>query len=178
MPVLNRMCRHSCTCDLQYCNEEAAGSMPWAGGFVSALVHGGLGSFRFAHAEAVAQEAAGRSSAAGNADFDPTAPQKARLMGASTLEGISRGMTPPVARALASRGLIRPLLQVGSPASPVTTCVRLRSAFQRWQMSLPRASAIRKRCHPRYTRYLAYALTSYGKFYCKHIAGPHGALQM
>ena len=128
--------------------------MQWAGDLVAALVHGGLGVLRFAHAEAAAQRVAGPSAAAGNAEVDPVAPQTARLNGVSTLEGVSRDMTPTVARTLVKQGLVGPLLQVGSPAGSCqlisSRCTLLLNTGS--QMSLPPASACRKLYQPQLTK--------------------------
>ena len=66
-------------------------------------------------------------------------------MGASTLQDVSRGMTPIVARTLAKRGLVRPLLQVSSPASSPLSHLLCQTAlcFSRWRVSLPPVSACR-----------------------------------
>ena len=79
---------------------------------MAALVRAALGSLQLAHAEAAAQEAR-HSATPGAAQPDPRKPHETRHQAASILLGASQGMTPPVSRALASQGLVGPLLQVG-----------------------------------------------------------------
>jgi hypothetical protein len=93
----------------------------WAGDAVAALVRGGLGSLRLADAEAKAQWAWRLKRPPGTAAPDPCKPLDTRRLGAGILEGIARGMTPPMACTLAERGLVGPLLQVG-PVHPCRSC--------------------------------------------------------
>lgn len=44
-------------CILQSAKAAAAAGMPWAADDIATLVHGGLGTFRLAHAESAAQQA-------------------------------------------------------------------------------------------------------------------------
>lgn len=97
----------------QYGDAAAAEGLSWAGDAVAAPVRGGLGSSRLADAEAKAQWAWRLKRTPGTVAPDPCKPLNTRRLGASILEGVARGMTPPVARTLAERGLVGPLLQVG-----------------------------------------------------------------
>lgn len=94
--------------NLQCASEAAAAGRPLTGTGISALVRGGLGSFRLAHAEAAAHEACLSGATASSSDLAGATWR----CGAGTLASVSRGVSPAVARALARHGLVTPLLQV------------------------------------------------------------------
>jgi Tfp pilus assembly protein FimV len=101
-------------CHLQAASDAAAASKPWAADAVAALVDGGLGSFRLAHAESAAQQA--QLAAApwwGPAQEDPYKPHTTRCLAGDTLWGAAQNMTPAVSTAIFKRGLVEPLLEVG-----------------------------------------------------------------
>ena len=85
----------------------------WAGDALAAHVHGGLGSFRLAQAEAEAQAAlATRSPEAVQPDLQE--PHKMWHCGADILAAVAGNLKPSAALTLTGRGLVTPLLQVGS----------------------------------------------------------------
>ena len=102
------------TCTLQAAKAAAVAGMPWAVNDIVTLVRGGLGTFRLAHAESAAQKALAPGTPQAT-QLEPFKPYGARLLGVSTLTGVSGSMTPHLARSLASRGLALPLLQARTP---------------------------------------------------------------
>lgn len=97
------------------CNPQAAAESGrrWTGDALAAQVHGGLGSFRLAQAEAAAQAAlATRTPEA--VQPDPQELHKAWRCCADTLAAVARNLTPCAALTLTKQGLVAPLLQVGS----------------------------------------------------------------
>lgn len=85
---------------------------------MEALISGGIDAFWLAQAEAAAQEAA-PSTALSAAELDASMPHAVWSAAAVILHETSVGVSPVVARALAKRGAVWPLLRVGS-------CTRLR----------------------------------------------------
>lgn len=117
-------------CRLQSANDAAAAGKPWPADTVAALVDGGLGSFRLAHAESAAQSAQ-VFTATRSAQEDPYKPKDTRRLAADVLWGGAQSMTPAVARAIFKRGLVEPLLEVGSPRlAPVSEVLRLQCESQ------------------------------------------------
>jgi hypothetical protein len=95
--------------DPQYANAATLAGRPWASDAIIALLSGGLGSFWLAHAKSAAQKALrSAASAAAHAETLET-----RRRAANTVGGVIGGLTRPVACALAKRGLVGPLLQLG-----------------------------------------------------------------
>ena len=96
----------------------AAACKPWAAEAIEVLVCGGIDAFWLGQAEAAAQEAAAPETCRA-AQLDASMPHTVWSAAASILHEASVGVTPHVARALAKRGAVWPLLRVGS-------CTRLR----------------------------------------------------
>ena len=100
-------------CKLQSATAAATLDRPWAEDAVVAIVRGGLGSLRLAHAKSTAQEAL--PCTGHPAQPDSRKPYTARQCGADILADVAQGLlTPPVLRNLAKQGLVPDLLQVGS----------------------------------------------------------------
>ena len=102
--------------DLQAASDAAAAAEPWAADAVAALVDGGLGSFRLAHAESAAQQAQlAMAPWWGPAQEDPYKPHTTRCLAGDVLWGAARNMTPAVSAAVFKRGLVESLLEVSCP---------------------------------------------------------------
>lgn len=120
------------TCDnLQHAIAAGFWAKPSAGDAIAALLKGGLGSFRLAHAEAAAQEAL-LSRGRGAAQLDPCRPRNARTAAVAIVQDTATGLTPVMARILAKRGLVGPLLQVTSCATLCSPALRLQVVVCTW----------------------------------------------
>lgn len=105
----------------------AAACKPWAAEAIEVHVCGGIDAFWLGHAEAAAQEAAAPETCRAG-QLDASMPHTVWTAAAAILREAGAGVTPPVARALARRGAVWPLLRVG----PYTT---FRWLVHLWQHS-------------------------------------------
>ena len=106
------------------CNPQAAAESGrrWTADALAAHVHGGLGSFRLAQAEAAARAALDTRTPEA-VQPDPQEPHRTWCCGADTLAAVARNLTPSAALTLSKRGLVAPLLQVGSCTLAPKSCI-------------------------------------------------------
>jgi hypothetical protein len=108
-------------CNLQSASDAAAAGRPWAGDAIAALVRGGLGVLRLAHAEFAAQAANpfgdGLNECEEQMIMDPIVPLDLRCTALGIVDYAAQGIQQPALRALARQGLVAPLLQVGKRCS-------------------------------------------------------------
>ena len=101
-------------CHLQSAETAAAAGKPWAGDAIAALVRGGLGCYRLAHAESIAQLGLPAGTPR-DAKPDSSKPHKTLRVGIDVMQRVSRLMTPLAARTLANPLSMGPMVKVSSP---------------------------------------------------------------